>query len=623
MGLKLPSAVYDVAALMQRALTEAQVCMTAEVHVGVMNCRMTTIDGWVNTILALTQPRSASSVSLIQREPSSQTHSNRHNNNEDISQSNDVSSHTTSMNATSTNLIADDYGDKNDKSDEEKKTISNNESMSANGVRVADIAHTHTLTPEAQHHNPVAVSGVQTSLLLRHTAMLVYSTLRDHTRAVQLFIEGEADACAATPAWGGCVARHVADCSTLVHRVSQHTRRTLQPSMSRIVGELRAHAARSHTSLPRRTRCRAHDDGCPDREATDSSVHAIMNHNDHMEHSHNSDTNSHHEDGSYPFSPSSSSSSSVWVHPMTCLGVPAASPTPAELSLCDNFWLTRMPRRREAASLLHKLAALVHTHTHTHTHTSRSYRLSRAHRSQLKQVAAYCAHHPFRNCKLTAAGLEERVKWAHYLDARDIALSLFGSARQARDSMKQLYYHQNQLPALRSCAMTARDVRDVGRIFFPAKDDAEHAWEHGYTAESVSGCDEAVVQAWTRQQTTQPHTGLSRDVVPRHLWDEAVYNPYPHIKLRRGVGGYEEEEEEDEHDEPEYGNECGVGHESVEEELRLSRRAQSSPGGCLVETSVWSEGATAATGQRANDTPALRRPSRRSRRTSLLPSGVF
>lgn len=138
------------------------------------------------------------------------------------------------------------------------------------------------------------------------------------------------------------------------------------------------------------------------------------------------------------------------------------------------------------------------------------------------QLAEFCCRHPPRNPKLTPAGLEDRAKWARYLDARDTSLALFGSARQSRESMKHLFYHDNQLPALRSDTVIAKDFADVHGIFF------------GSTIPQLSssvGSQAELQQALLRTRTTLPHTGSCEATVPQYLWDAAVYNPYPAAHL--------------------------------------------------------------------------------------------
>ncbi|KPI90432.1 hypothetical protein ABL78_0508 [Leptomonas seymouri] len=149
-------------------------------------------------------------------------------------------------------------------------------------------------------------------------------------------------------------------------------------------------------------------------------------------------------------------------------------------------------------------------------------RLPRSTQLMFLQLAEFCCRHPPRNPKLTPVGLEERSKWARYLDARDTSLALFGSARQSRDSMKHLFYHDNQLPALRSDAVIAKDFADVHRIFF------------GSTIPQASSSltsQAELQQALRRTRTTLPHTGSSEASVPQYLWDPAVYNPYPAAQL--------------------------------------------------------------------------------------------
>ncbi|ORC90978.1 uncharacterized protein TM35_000074020 [Trypanosoma theileri] len=127
-----------------------------------------------------------------------------------------------------------------------------------------------------------------------------------------------------------------------------------------------------------------------------------------------------------------------------------------------------------------------------------------------RRFVELCVRHPRKNCKMTAAGLEERRKWGRYLDARDASLALFGSAKQARDSMKHLFYNDNKMPELRSPAMIERDMNDTAALF---------KWKCAPTMTSL------------RMRTSIPHVGSSPDSVPRHLWDPEVYNPYPQVML--------------------------------------------------------------------------------------------
>lgn len=151
--------------------------------------------------------------------------------------------------------------------------------------------------------------------------------------------------------------------------------------------------------------------------------------------------------------------------------------------------------------------------------TASNGRVPRSTQFMFMQLAQWCCRHPPCNPKLTPEGLEERTKWGRYLDARDTSLALFGSARQSRDSMKHLFYNNNQLPELRSEAVIAKDFADVHELFFGS-------------ASPSSSLSQAELQLSMRQaRTTLPHTGSSAAIVPRYLWDSAVYNPYPAAQL--------------------------------------------------------------------------------------------
>lgn len=146
----------------------------------------------------------------------------------------------------------------------------------------------------------------------------------------------------------------------------------------------------------------------------------------------------------------------------------------------------------------------------------------------LMQLAEFCGRHPPRNPKYTTAGLEERRKWARYLDARDTSLALFGSSRQSRDSMKHLFYHDNVLPELRSAAVIAQDFSDAYHIFFSPPS--------AKIAEMPEASLAALQLALPCRRTTLPHINCSGEAVPRYLWDTAVWNPYPHVMLQSGGG---------------------------------------------------------------------------------------
>ncbi|EKF37926.1 hypothetical protein MOQ_001866 [Trypanosoma cruzi marinkellei] len=140
-----------------------------------------------------------------------------------------------------------------------------------------------------------------------------------------------------------------------------------------------------------------------------------------------------------------------------------------------------------------------------------SQRTRRSTKLLFRRFVELCARHPKRNCKLTPVGLEERRKWGRYLDARDASLALFGSAKQARDSMKHLFYNDNKLPELRSHAMIERDMNDTAALF---------KWRRAPTIASL------------RVRSSLPHVRCPADPVPRHLWDPDVYNPYPQVMLQ-------------------------------------------------------------------------------------------
>lgn len=208
-----------------------------------------------------------------------------------------------------------------------------------------------------------------------------------------------------------------------------------------------------------------------------------------------------------------------------CLASPPVAPHVIDLNTCEGYAMTFIRTAEEARDVLRRAVASVER---ANVQTSR---VPRASRVLFRQFAEFCAQHPLPNRKLTSTGLEERRKWGQYLDARDTALALFGSAQQARDSMKYLYYHDNQLPELRSASMVAKDVADVSAVFFPgtAAAGADNNGGAGTEADDV-------VQRWLMapaERTTLPHIRCSADPVPRHLFDPAVYNPYPHVMLKR------------------------------------------------------------------------------------------
>ncbi|CCW68003.1 unnamed protein product [Phytomonas sp. Hart1] len=154
-----------------------------------------------------------------------------------------------------------------------------------------------------------------------------------------------------------------------------------------------------------------------------------------------------------------------------------------------------------------------------------------------RQLAQYCGTHPLPNRKLTPTGLEERRRWGKYLDARDTSLALFGSSPHARDSMKDLYYSENTLAALRSDEIIMHDITEVGNIFFPPNADPDESeWSSPWRSTSPSEA-----RQWVSHRTTLPHIRCSSHLVPPHLYDPNVYNPYPHIALKISPMGINQE----------------------------------------------------------------------------------
>jgi hypothetical protein len=113
---------------------------------------------------------------------------------------------------------------------------------------------------------------------------------------------------------------------------------------------------------------------------------------------------------------------------------------------------------------------------------------------------------------MTPKGFAEREKWGRYIESRDQALVLFGTAPQARETMRHLFYNNGQPQALRNNDMIEKDIADVCHKLFPSC--------------SVNG-------EWRTQRLSSSSSLMTADLVPRHLWDPDVENPYPHCVLRR------------------------------------------------------------------------------------------
>jgi len=183
----------------------------------------------------------------------------------------------------------------------------------------------------------------------------------------------------------------------------------------------------------------------------------------------------------------------------------------------------------EARTTLQRAMEAIGSSSHASKQRGGPHRLPRHTQLMLMQLVEFCSRHPPRNPKYTAAGLEERKKWARYLDARDTSLALFGSSRQSRDSMKHLFYHDNALPELRSASVIAQDFNDAHRIFFSSSSDGEES------STSTANASLASLQHTLRhRRTTVPHTGCHAEAVPRYLWDTSIPNPYPHVMVCGG-----------------------------------------------------------------------------------------
>lgn len=178
--------------------------------------------------------------------------------------------------------------------------------------------------------------------------------------------------------------------------------------------------------------------------------------------------------------------------------------TDAQVAGCGAFALMLMTTDEEvSAAWKHILASVDATATRV-PHTVRSF---------VKRFVAFCSRHPpKKNYKMTPKGLAEREKWGRYIESRDQALVLFGSAPQAREAMRHLFYNNGQPQALRNSDMIEKDVADVCNTIFP-QFSATGDWR-------------------TRRMSAAPLITVPKDEVPRHLWDPEVENPYPHCNLR-------------------------------------------------------------------------------------------
>jgi hypothetical protein len=140
-------------------------------------------------------------------------------------------------------------------------------------------------------------------------------------------------------------------------------------------------------------------------------------------------------------------------------------------------------------------------------------RVSRSVKLMLRKFVELCGLQPPENCKFTAENLAEREKWGRYMESRDAALALFGTTKQARDTMKRMFYNNGSQTPLRDPEMIQRDILSVKKMF---------------------QIEEASVPRPISQRETAPLAVLgSASSVPPHLYDPAIYNPYPHCCLTR------------------------------------------------------------------------------------------
>lgn len=138
--------------------------------------------------------------------------------------------------------------------------------------------------------------------------------------------------------------------------------------------------------------------------------------------------------------------------------------------------------------------------------------LPRSVKEMFRQYMVLCTLHPPRNCKLTPRGLQMRQQWFGYYEARDIALTLYGNSLAGRNAMKTLYEAGNVLPPLRSPDVIRRDRSEFMKLF-------------------------GLAEAPNLPPPQQVPQSASKNIytVPRHMWDPAVPNPYPHVQMRMGV----------------------------------------------------------------------------------------
>lgn len=160
--------------------------------------------------------------------------------------------------------------------------------------------------------------------------------------------------------------------------------------------------------------------------------------------------------GSLSFADAAASS----LPPLLCtsysVAIPVPLPSPEDVLSAQSFLTPMLSSAAQARAALEKVISMTQS---AYSHQPRTIRLL------YKQLAEYCVRHPHPNPKFSRTGLAERRKWGAYLEARDIALTLFGSAHQARVCMKHVYYHAYTLPELRSAEMVRNDIEDMVEFF--------------------------------------------------------------------------------------------------------------------------------------------------------------
>jgi hypothetical protein len=169
----------------------------------------------------------------------------------------------------------------------------------------------------------------------------------------------------------------------------------------------------------------------------------------------------------------------------------------ADLEKCSAIAVTLLETEHQVLDVLAQARELMQQKGHANWAT----------RNLVKHILRWCGRHPPRNCKLSRSALLEREKWAQYMAARDMALALFGSGSQARDAMKSLFYNKLQLATVRDEASIKADL-----------------------SACAAALDVPLDSALSTPYPTRATIG-GTSLVPRHLFDPDMFNPYPHLVL--------------------------------------------------------------------------------------------